>query len=162
MITGFITLKDIIISVTIFGSTLLVINGMQDKRKKYTIAILLTYLYLVIAFTLINREVTRGVNVKIDAFWTITDIIENGNVSLIPEIVLNIILFMPLGYCLSILTNHRWWIVLISAVILTYFIEIMQYKLHRGLFELVDDPMYNIIGALLGGIIAIIVGNKRK
>ena len=59
------------------------------------------------------------------------------------DIVLNILLFLPIG----LIIGSKWGIVIGSILACT--IEILQYSLHRGFCE-IDDVVNNVIGAAVG------------
>lgn len=66
-------------------------------------------------------------------------------------IVLNIAMFMPLGFLLPLIhpRNQSFWRVLAISAIFTFVLELLQMVTGRGIFEL-DDLFHNIIGSLAG------------
>jgi glycopeptide antibiotics resistance protein len=82
-------------------------------------------------------------------FWSYTEII-NGKQNLIPEILMNVVVFAPVGLFLGFTFSElKWKGILVVAVCISLLIEILQFILHRGFSEL-DDVMHNTIGCLLG------------
>lgn len=67
------------------------------------------------------------------------------------SIILNILLFVPLGYVvpLNIKKINKWYSILATGVIVSAIIETTQLYTHRGWFD-VDDILHNGIGAVLG------------
>lgn len=69
--------------------------------------------------------------------------------------LLNVLLFVPLGYllCVSCATFGKrtvtWWMSLAAGLLLSLLIESSQLLLHRGVFEL-DDLVKNTLGSGLG------------
>lgn len=104
--------------------------------------ILALYLYFVIAITLLSR--TRGSNsiINLKLFSTFCDRI---------FIYENIILFVPLGVLLYILMKPFRNIVfsMVSGMLFSLFIELMQLIFRLGRFEL-DDIVTNSFGMLFG------------
>jgi glycopeptide antibiotics resistance protein len=82
-------------------------------------------------------------------FWSYTEII-NGKHELIPEIIMNVAVFVPVGLFLGLtFRDLKRKSVLVVAVCISLSIEVLQFILHRGFSEL-DDVMHNTIGSLLG------------
>ena len=66
-------------------------------------------------------------------------------------VILNILLFVPLGYLLPLTKNmlDKWYIVLMVGIGLSAVIEVTQLLTYRGWFD-VDDILHNGLGALIG------------
>lgn len=80
------------------------------------------------------------------------------------NIIINILLFVPLGLLLPLYTKKLQRIipVLLLGLSLTLFIEFTQFITHRGIFE-VDDLINNTLGAIIGyGLISFILSIKKK
>lgn len=69
----------------------------------------------------------------------------------ISSLILNVFLFVPLGYLLplSIEKMKRWWKVLLVGTLFSFCIETIQLVTHFGWFD-IADPIYNGIGSLIG------------
>lgn len=80
-------------------------------------------------------------------FWSYHMIL-NGNSILLNEVILNILLFIPTGYILSILLRKKSYAIIVCFLISSG-IEIPQLITHRGLFEF-DDIINNTLGGYLG------------
>lgn len=67
------------------------------------------------------------------------------------NILMNIILFLPLGYLIPLVSKRidRFWKMLCLGFLFTLIIELFQLVTHRGWFD-VDDLFHNTIGAGLG------------
>ena len=75
--------------------------------------------------------------------------IARGNRRAILENVLNILLFLPVGFCLPVLWNTRVTQTAVLAFAGSLTIELLQLVLKIGFFE-VDDLFHNTLGAVLG------------
>ncbi len=66
-------------------------------------------------------------------------------------IVLNILLFVPLGYLvpLCIRKTDKWYLILAIGIVFSAIIETMQLITHRGWFD-VDDTLHNGVGTIIG------------
>ena len=69
------------------------------------------------------------------------------------EVMLNVVLFFPVGltmpFVINRITNHPVIITIITSCILSVIIEIFQYLFNRGYAE-IDDVIFNTLGAGIG------------
>lgn len=68
----------------------------------------------------------------------------------LPELVMNILVFIPIGVCLSLIIRGAkiGWIIASGATV-SVCIEIMQLIFKKGCAE-IDDVFHNTLGCLLG------------
>ena len=113
---------------------------------------------------------------KLEPFWSYK-LAYAGNTELAKEIVLNIIMFIPMGFLITYVVdslkmtyNKRVFrqvvlrLSLLVGIVCSAMIEILQLLLHRGLFEW-DDIIDNTMGFLIGAGIYILICRcfrKRK
>ena len=99
-------------------------------------------------------------NTKIQPlFYSYKEAWNNFQVSEWRNIILNIFLFVPLGFLLplGIKRLRIWWKIYLAGVLLTLGIETLQFFLKRGIFDL-DDMFNNTIGTMIGyGCFAVIM-----
>jgi glycopeptide antibiotics resistance protein len=90
--------------------------------------------------------ICTGYNSALQQFW----LMRRG----ICNILLNVILFVPLGYLVpaAVRKIDSWWKMLIVGFEFTLIIETSQLILHRGMFD-VDDLALNTLGAMIGWIL---------
>ncbi len=127
------------------------------KRKKDGLFIaglfLLEYVFYVLGLTVFYRH--RGlVKIYPSPFWSYVSIVRDGNMTMLYETVLNVVLFMPIGLLWGFLTSNwtrkwQWLSVTLIGVGLSVIIEFLQYYLERGCIE-TDDVIHNTLGCLLG------------
>lgn len=69
----------------------------------------------------------------------------------ITEIILNVLLFMPLGYLLPAIEERMrsWWKILLLGFFFSLAIELTQLVTHMGCFDC-SDLVHNTIGGVLG------------
>lgn len=81
-----------------------------------------------------------------------------GNTIILTEIILNVILFLPIGILLSVFLHKRiqWWQGMVTGILLSSVIEVSQLVSCRGLFEW-DDMFHNGIGCMMGCILTNII-----
>lgn len=100
--------------------------------------------------TIICRYKLDDIRVLVMPFWSYIEIIEKRNIQLLLDNILNIILFIPIGFLLSSqIKKQRFIVVLLFCFAITIGIEVAQFSMQRGWFE-VDDIIHNTLGGLVG------------
>jgi len=112
--------------------------------KNWTISILIPYIFFILGETLLFRTASPEAKYHLDMFWSYRE----WNLYW-PEIITNIILFIPLGLLLG---KTCGWKGIVVAAGMSVLIEITQLITHLGLFE-IDDIIHNTLGAGIGYII---------
>ena len=150
-----IPLNILYLSLFITGLLIFVILiwGKIYKKKQYILMVLLgEYLFTVISSTLIfRRPSTFAFNrLEIMPFWTYKAILDHIPGVSIWDIVLNIVLFIPLGFLIELLypSISILRIVLITMVC-SLFIEVCQYFYEKGIAQF-DDMIGNFQRQVLG------------
>lgn len=82
-------------------------------------------------------------------FWSYASI-QEGRENLIAENIMNVIVFIPLGFLFAMSYGKvTWKHVAVWGMAVSVSIEIMQYVLKRGFSE-TDDVMHNTLGCIIG------------
>lgn len=142
----------------------------MDKKIKRAFALyapMILYLGFIILF-LVTRFIllsliTANANMNpqrfprqynLTPFATITTYINSGNQKFsFLDVIGNILLFVPMGIYIHLLnTKKRIWLSAILSLLSTAIIEITQYLLATGSFD-IDDILMNFIGAFIGVIL---------
>lgn len=134
----------------IFSIWLISFKGF-GKGFKYVVAILLIeYIVFLYCSTVIYRAVNLENNHNFVPFWSYVKIINGSDLSLLPQNLMNVIVFLPVGVLGGGLfhKNALWKVVGIAAAI-SLSIETMQLILQRGFSEF-DDVFHNTLGGLIG------------
>ena len=121
--------------------------------------------YGILTLTILGRNVHSAPMAKLELLWSYRASLafaEEGlsvtNTRLLSEIMLNVLLFVPLGACLpffvpELLCSRQpvrdMLIVLVIACSCSLAVELVQWLLRVGLFEF-DDVLNNTLGTLLG------------
>ena len=127
------------------------------KRFEY---ILLAVSVLLILFATVLFRVPNPQKPQLELFWSYKAWFA-GNASLGREIVLNILLFVPFGFSMALITKKNW-VVIVAALVLTVATEIIQLTFDLGLFEW-DDIINNALGAVIGvGLARLFVKTKKQ
>ncbi len=112
-----------------------------------------------------SREVTLLSGYKLELLWTYKAICEGGNDALKGEILINVLMFIPVGvfvgliiisFGISLLKGCL--IALFLGAVLSFGIELLQLFLKVGLCE-TDDILHNTIGCMFGYAIVWLISN---
>lgn len=117
------------------------------------ILFLLTFVAIVYASTVFNRNSLPYAQYQLKPFWSYKYILAE-NRFFMKECFLNFLLLMPVGILLPYVFDRKikWWQGLMCGIILSGGIEVLQLVLRRGLFEW-DDIFHNSLGCMLTTII---------
>jgi len=114
--------------------------------RRVSWSLLIVYVLLVLCFTVFFREGKDVAQISMKPLWNY----ESLNYKLIAESILNVFLFMPLGFLAGVaVKNRRMLKVLGIGLLISLSIEIMQYVFRRGVCN-IDDLMHNVLGCFIG------------
>jgi glycopeptide antibiotics resistance protein len=89
----------------------------------------------------------RGFNLS--PFWSYEAIL-NGDKVLLPQNIMNVIVFIPIGILLCLLFKKgKWWKAIGLGCLISISIEVLHYIFKRGFGE-VDDVIHNTLGCVIG------------
>ena len=126
-----------------------------DGRRISPRPLLAAYILFILMETVIGRKVGVG-RVELVPFWSYS------HPELRMEIILNYILFIPLGCLLYLCFGERFDLrVVIAGLLLSVSIELIQLIFNIGLFEF-DDMIGNSVGCLIGTVIGKLIRKKKK
>lgn len=121
---------------------------LKNRRVGYGI-LMCGYCLLLLHFTVFSRTTGQIVKYSLYPFYSYYDIAK-GNYSLFPQVLMNVLLFIPFGFFVKgTFSKWNWKRVLIVGVLLSITIEVLQFLLKRGVAEL-DDIIHNTFGCALG------------
>lgn len=126
-----------------------------DGRRVTPRPLLAAYILFILMETIIGRKV--GVErVELVPFWSYS------HPELRMEIILNYILFMPLGVLLYLCFGEKLGLrVVIAGFLLSALIELIQLTFKIGVFEF-DDMIGNTIGCLIRAVVGKLIRKKKK
>lgn len=117
--------------------------------RKIARLILIEYVFLIYCSTVIFRIYSEERGFNLTPFWSYEAII-NGDDILLPQIIMNIIVFIPIGILLcAMFAKGKLWKTIGLGCLLSISIEVSQFLFKRGFSE-VDDVMHNTFGCLIG------------
>lgn len=122
------------------------------KPKKPTLArivswsIFLIYILLVVYLTIIFREEMDAYKLSLKPIW----IYKSFNYKRLVEPILNVLLFIPLGFISGAAMKHKSLLrVIILCCSISIGIEFFQLALKRGVCN-IDDVIHNTVGSIIG------------
>lgn len=117
-----------------------------DGRRMTPRPILAAYSLFILMETVIGRKPGVG-RVELIPFWSYS------HTELRMEIVLNYLLFMPLGFLLYLCFGEKFGLrVVLAGFMLSASVELIQLLFNIGLFEF-DDIIGNTIGCFIGALV---------
>lgn len=146
------SLYVILLALLGIGAVMIVYNnGLKDYGRKIGVLFFIEYAFLLFSSTVFFREnFEEKPCYNFQPLWSYQAIM-NGKESLIPENLMNIVVFLPVGLILGFLLRVKcaWIITLLVGCGISVSIESLQFFLHRGFSE-VDDVMHNTLGCVIG------------
>ena len=117
--------------------------------------LLAAYILFILMETIIGRKTGVG-RVELVPFWSYS------HPELRMEIVLNYLLFMPLGFLLYLCLGEKFGLrVVMAGFLLSVKVELIQLLFNIGLFEF-DDMIGNTIGCLIGAVVGKATREMKK
>ena len=124
-------------------------KGLKTGLRYSATLLLVEYVFLIFCSTVFFRTTSELRKYDFHPFWSYKAI-EEGRADLLPENIMNVVVFIPVGLLLSIAFKQvTWWKVLLIGCGISVTIETLQFWFMRGFSEL-DDVMHNTLGCLIG------------
>ena len=105
----------------------------------------------IFVMTLFGRSIGTEFDFRAKPFESYYIAFVEGGIEVMLQIIVNVVMFIPIGFllpcCFRIYEKYRY--VLITAIIVSVSIELMQLIFKMGLFE-TDDIINNVFGAMIG------------
>lgn len=138
------------------------LKGIREKKRFFLWVLLLEYVFLVVSSTIVFRAPRFPVRFELIPFWTYYAIANHDFGVSIWDIVLNIVLFVPLGILISSLfPSFSFKKVVLLGLAFSLCIELSQFFWARGIAQF-DDLMHNSLGCFLGFCIVRSIKNRCK
>lgn len=112
-------------------------------------SLLISYLFLIFVSTVLNRKSTNTPMYEFSPFWYFRE--GSINRDLFNQLKANIVMFLPVGLLWSSASKKPAMTVFFASLI-SAFIELLQFVLHKGQCE-VSDVINNTIGAVIGSML---------
>lgn len=126
----------------------------QRMNKFVMGALAIEYYFLVLCSTVICRTAPVSKRVELIPFYNYADIWNGIDYKReLMEILLNVALFVPIGYLLGGMVRKGFVKVLLIGCMLSFLIELLQLATGRGLCE-TNDVIHNTVGCMVGYAVA--------
>jgi len=124
----------------------------NKKGVYYSLALLLFEYYLLLLGSMVVFRRTLGKReCHFEPFWSFHT--RNSGIIVLPEHIMNVVIFMPIGLLLAILFRRLGLLkITVIGLLFSCMIEAFQFIFKRGVCEF-DDVMNNTLGSFLGGVI---------
>ncbi len=124
--------------------------GKEKGFRVFALVVLIEIIILILAATVFLRETNPNVGYNFIPFWSYRMPSKDLQYSMYMENLMNILMFIPLGFSLGCaFKSIGWKRMIFVALCLSATIEAMQFVFKKGFAE-VDDVMHNIIGCIIG------------
>lgn len=122
-----------------------------QRMKKFVMgALAIEYYFLVLCSTVICRTAPVLKRVELKPFYNYVDIWNGVDFKrTLMEVLLNVALFVPIGFLLGGMMPRGFLKVLFTGCILAILIEVLQFETGRGLCE-TNDIIHNTVGCIMG------------
>ena len=105
---------------------------------------------MLLCSTVIFRNYNPNQAHNFTPFWSYVEIYNGDYTVQLPEKVMNLVVFIPVGLLLgSAFQRIKWWQVFATGFLVSLSIEMLQFTLKRGFAEF-DDVFHNTFGCLIG------------
>ena len=119
--------------------------------------LLIEYVVVLFCTTVLFRETRDVTAFNYELFWSYREIAKGIRDDLLPQVIMNVAVFVPVGIMTGIVTQslnlrRRWLTVIGLGVALSISIEVLQLLCGKGFAEL-DDVFHNSLGCVMGFVI---------
>lgn len=144
------TFVEGLVLVSCLGAVLMMVHWGVRKGTRYLSGLLLfEYVFFLCFMTVFIRTFNDNQKHDFRPFWSYAAI-QDGGKHLLPEIIMNVVVFVPLGFLLGCaFKNMTWWKVMIIGMCVSGAVEALQFVYKRGFAE-VDDVIHNTLGCMIG------------
>lgn len=149
-----------LVSVFCLGAVLMLAFYGFKKGLRYSLGLLLVeYVLLLFCSTVIFRVYNESERYNFHPFWSYERILNGEGVVSAPDLVMNVLVFVPVGVLFGMATSRRihrdgswkkgWLSALLVGAGISIGIESLQFFFKKGFSEF-DDVMHNTLGCIMG------------
>ena len=148
------TVYEVLLSLLVVGAMVILLLYRKNTIRYMARLILSEYLFIVYGITVFFRMANRAYSRFLTPFWSYKEIVSGEAPSLINEIIMNVVLFIPIGLLWGAQSNakpsqQQWLFAFVLGIGLSIVIEVLQLVFKKGSFE-IDDIIHNTAGCMLG------------
>lgn len=142
---------EMLIAVTCLSIIIFFASFKWKKALRFSLLLLfIEYLFLIYCSTVFCRSRIDDIGHFFMPFWSYKAYESGKYPSLLPEILMNIIGFIPLGFLMRAAFHKlKWWQVILTGFLVSVSIETLQYIFNLGFAEF-DDVFNNTLGVAIG------------
>lgn len=139
------------ISLFVIGTLIILMCwGVSKGWRKVALLGLIEYVLLVYCSTIIFRDRSDIAKTNFELFDEYGTIYTDGSIHFAPEMLMNILVFVPIGILAGAVFKGKNWIcAIITGCCISVSVEALQYVFRRGTAE-IDDVIHNTIGCIIG------------
>lgn len=130
-----------------------ILHGEKNIKRKQLVFMLffIFYVIVLIGATLFSRGSHYANELDLHLFSSYKEAWYNFSVTAWRNLILNILLFVPMGFLLPFLYRKNWQFgkVYLTGMIISVLIEAIQFAANRGIVE-IDDVLNNTLGTMIG------------
>ena len=131
------------------GVLILTFYGVKKGWRKLILTLLMEYSFLLYCSTVIFRQAKIERGIELQPFWSYEAILD-GVDTMIPETVMNVVVFIPIGLMMGLVfKGANWWKILMAGAGMSVSIELLQLLFKKGCCE-TDDVIHNTMGCAMG------------
>lgn len=140
-----------LISIAVICIAILFVTDKREKAHSFSFRLLFwEYLFLTYSNTVYFRTRNPYNWHNFTPFWSYKAYYSGDDPSLLPEIIMNIAGFIPLGFLMgAAFQKMRWWQLILVGFLISLSIESIQYFFKLGIAEF-DDVFNNTLGVTSG------------
>lgn len=124
----------------------------KSEKDKWIWALrlfLVGYCSLLYSSTIIFRPIRETRRCELKPFWSYVSCIHDGTMIIPPEIIMNVLVFVPLGILSFYIFKKNIWLIIIVGFAISVSVEFLQFVFKKGIVEF-DDVFHNTLGCLIG------------
>ena len=122
------------------------ISKTMTRKRAIVAALLCFYMLVVLSYTVLSRPTTGQMHYRFEPLWSYK--LFGSSLFYREQILLNIALYVPIGFMLPIV-NGKYRLSVLIGLSFSSVIELLQLVTTVGLFEF-DDIISNTVGAVIG------------
>lgn len=123
--------------------------GMVKGWRQAWKLLALGYGTLLLYVTVFSRPSNSEIAYRLWPFYSYVQI-KNGDGYLLPQVIMNVVVYVPMGFLIkAAFKEWRWWKAIGCSILLSVAVEMLQLVLMKGTAE-VDDIIHNTLGCGIG------------
>lgn len=144
-------LYGLALGLLIVGSAIAFIKRGRNKGLRVSAGLFLLFYVVVLFCSTVFFRRTMGATTRnwYDPLWHYR-LIGQGKVLLFPEVIMNVVVFVPIGLALGLaFRKAKGWQAIMAGTGISVGIELLQWLFRKG-FADVDDVIHNTLGCVVG------------